>query len=169
MTRQCILFVIAAFLNIATASLAQEQPPSQPPPAVTRVEARKEVVVNWTLGDQMWLFKDILMTYEPVRGYLEPGVDPVGRPGTLAVWKLRTARDLEEGTVRLHEQMRGSPFKVVLLDEDRLVVNPDAPAQITLPSGRAGDTIELRVALPDTEPLKQIKSIRVERRTDVGF
>jgi hypothetical protein len=161
--------VLAALINIAVSSLAQEQPPAAPPTAASRVEAKKEVVVNWTLGDQTWNFREILMTYEPVRGYLEPGVDPTGKPGTLAVWKLRTVKDLEEGAVRLHEQMRGSPFRVVLLDEDRLVVNPDAPAQITLPSGRAGDTLELRVALPETESLKQIKSIRLERRTDVGF
>jgi hypothetical protein len=169
MNGKWIASVFATYWSISAGLVAQEQPPSPPPTALTRVEAKKEVVVNWTLGDQSWSFKEVLMTYEPVRGYLEPGVDPAGRPGTLAVWKLRTAKDMEEGTVRLHEQMRGSPFKVVLLDEDRLVVNPDAPAQITLPSGRAGDTLELRVALPDAEQLKQVKAIRVERRTDVGF
>jgi hypothetical protein len=166
--KQLLTHLGALALVIVAAVCMGQQPPPQPPPSV-KVEAKKEIVVNWTMGEQSWNFRDILSSYEPVTGFMESGVDPSGSPGTLAVWRLRTVKDLEEGAVRLHEQMRGSPFKVVLLDENRIVVNPDAPAQITLPSGRAGDTIELRVGLPDTQPLKQVKSIRVERRTDVGF
>src|SRR5262245_23986835 len=97
------ILVLAAF-GIVGIALAQQQPPP-PPPGVTRIEARKEVVVNWTLGDQAWNFRDILSTYEPVTGFMEAGVDPAGNPGHLAVWRLQTVKDLEEGTVRLYEQM----------------------------------------------------------------
>ena len=168
MKRLLAMCVMVVLLNVAVVLVGQQQPPP-PAPGSVRVEAKKEIVVNWSLGEQVWNFKDVLGAYEPVRGYMESGVDPAGNPGNLAVWRLRTVKDLEEGAVRLHEQMRGSPFKIVLLDEDRIIVNADAPAQITLPTGRAGDTIELRVGLPDTAPLKEVKAIRVERRTDVGF
>ena len=66
--------------------------------------------------------------------------------------------------------MRGSPFKIVLLDKERTVVNAGPiPAQITPVSGKSGDTIELLVGLPDAQLLKDAKTIRVQRRTDVGF
>ena len=73
------------------------------------------------------------------------------------------------GTIAFHSELRGSPFKVVLLDADRTVVNDDAPAQITMPSGKMGDTIDLFVALPEAEKLREVRFIRVERRTKVGF
>jgi hypothetical protein len=156
-----------ASLVFAAAALAQQPPPPQPPPPEPppRVEAKKEVIVNWSLGDQAWSFKDILSAYEPVKGYLEP------RPsqGTLAVWKLRLVRDFESGASTLHSETRGSPFKIVLLDAERTVINPDVHAQITPVSGRMDDTIELYVGLPDAQILKDVKIIRVERRTDVGF
>jgi hypothetical protein len=138
------------------------QQPETPGP---RVEARKEIVINWTLGDQSWNFKEVLAAYEPIRGFIEPR----GRQGTLAVWKMRLTKAFEEGTVALHEQMPGSPFKVVSLDADRTIINPDLPAQITPPSGKMDDTIELLIALPDNSELSKVKSIRIQRRTEVGF
>ena len=36
-----------------------------------RVDARKEVIVNWYLDGQAWLFRDIMTAYEPVKGYQE--------------------------------------------------------------------------------------------------
>ncbi|HEY2414496.1 MAG TPA: hypothetical protein VGI40_19780 [Pirellulaceae bacterium] len=162
------LLLIAASMAVSISAIAQ--PPTPPPPqpidSAPRVDARREVIVRWTLGDQAWNFDDIRTAYEPVRGYLEP------RPnqGTLAVWKLRMIKDFEEGAARLHEEMRGSPFKVVLLDADRTVINPDVPfVQITPVSGKMDDTIELLVGLPDAQILKDVKMIRVQRRTDVGF
>ncbi len=143
----------------------QVQPQQPAAPEAQRIEARKEVIVNWTLGDQAWNFRDVLNSYEPVKGYLEPH----GNEGYIAVWKLRLVRELEPGAAKHHEEMLGSPFKVVLLDGDRTVVDSDAPAQITTPVGaKADDTIELRVGL-DAQSLKNTRVIRVQRRTEVGF
>jgi hypothetical protein len=164
-----VLMISAFFLlGLAAVAMAQQPPPQQqpPPPAeAQRIEARREVIVNWTLGDQAWNFRDVLSAYEPVKGYLEPH----GREGYIAVWKLRLVRELEPGAAKHHEEMLGSPFKIVLLDGDRTVVDSDAPAQITTPVGaKADDTIELRIGL-DAQSLKNTKVIRVQRRTEVGF
>jgi len=159
---------LALLLLAAPPAFAQLPPPPAPQPAETspRVDARREVIVRWTLGDQAWNFDDIRTAYEPVRGYLEPPRNQ----GTLAVWKLRMVKDFEDGASRFHEQIPGSPFKVVLLDADRTVINPDLPpVQITPVSGKMDDTIELLVGLPDAQILKDVKMIRVQRRTDVGF
>jgi hypothetical protein len=163
-----MLLAVAVLFAILSSSFAQLPPPPapQPPESPPRTEARREVLIRWTLGDQVWLFDDVRTAYEPVKGYLEP------RPnqGTLAVWNLRLVKDLEAGAARLHEDMRGSPFKVALLDAERTVINPDVPAvQITPVSGKMGDTIELLVGLPDDQILKDVKMIRVQRRTGVGF
>jgi hypothetical protein len=160
-------FLLAAAVAgcIAFKAFAQQPPPQPPSPEQQRVEARKEVIVNWTLGDQAWSFREVMATYDPVRGYLEPHPNQ----GFVAIWKLRLARDLEEGAAKLHEETLGSPLRIVLLDADRSVIDNDAPAQITTPVGaKTDDTIELRVGL-DGDALKRCKLIRVHRRTDVGF
>src|SRR5438067_10494635 len=158
------LTILTAIFWLSAAGPAAAQQP-QPPTEPQRLEARKEVIVNWTLGDQAWNFRDVLNTYEPVKGYLESH----GNEGHIAVWKLRLVRELEQGAAKHHEEMLGSPFKVVLLDADRTVVDSDAPAQITTPVGaKADDTVELRVGL-DAQSLKNTKVIRVQRRTEVGF
>ena len=163
MKRHLAVVAVLALLCVVAAVMAQqEQPPTEAP---VRVEARKDVVVNWTLGDQFWNFKDIQTAYEPVKGYLEPR----GSQGVLAVWKLRLVKDFEAGASRLHEETRGSPFKIVLFDAEQTVIDADLPAQITMISGKMGDTIELLVGLPDTQKLKDAKMIRVQRRTNVGF
>jgi hypothetical protein len=161
MKRPYTLLAAIACLNMASLSLAQQQP------AEARVEAKKEVTVtiNWTLGEQAWNFKEILSTYEPVKGYLEPR----GNQGTLAVWKLRLVKDLEPGAAKLHEEIRNTPFQVVLLDADRTVIDADAPVGITMVTGKMDDTIELYVTLPEDAKLKQVKLVRVQRRTNVGF
>ena len=169
------MFVTAAALSIAAHSAAQQpllppQPAQAQQPAPPRIDARKEVTVKWTLGDQVWIFDDILSAYEPVKGWLEPpGTQGVTPTGNLADWKLRLTKDFEAGAIAFHSEVRGSPFKVVLLDADRTVINDDAPAQITMPSGKMGDTIDLYVALPDASKLREVRFIRVERRTKVGF
>src|SRR5438094_10600127 len=161
MRRPVIVFTAILWLGATAIALAQQQQPAEP----QRVEARKEVIVNWMLGDQAWNFRDVLSTYEPVKGYLESH----GNEGFIAVWKLRLVRELELGAAKHHEEMLGSPFKVVLLDADRTVVDSDAPAQITTPVGaKADDTIELRIGL-DAQSLKGARVIRVQRRTEVGF
>jgi len=162
MKRRYTLLATIAYLNVASATLAQQQP-AEP----QRIEAKKEVTVtvNWTMGEQAWNFKDILTAYEPVKGYLEPR----GNQGTLAVWKLRLIKDLEPGAAKLHEEIRNTPFKVVLLDADRTVIEADAPIGITMVTGKMDDTIELYVTLPEEAKLKQVKLVRVQRRTDVGF
>jgi len=93
MNRPYFYLVLAALLLTCATSFAQLPPPPAPqPPDAPRVDARREVIVRWTLGDQAWNFDDIRPAYEPVRGYLEP------RPnqGTLAVWKLRMVKDFEK-------------------------------------------------------------------------
>jgi len=181
MKRTNFLVAGLASFTLATATIAQQPvlpplpgppPPPQPvqpaqPEQPQRTEAKKEVVVtiNWTLGDQAWNFKEVSTAYEPIKGYLEPR----GNEGTLAVWKLRLVKDMEEGATKLHEEARGTPFKVVLLDEDRTVINDDMPARMTPVSGRKDDTIELYIALPDAEHLKEVKTIRVQPRLRVGF
>jgi hypothetical protein len=163
MKRHLAMMAAMAWLCLAAAAMAQQEPPTAEPP--TRVEAKKDVVVSWTLGEQAWNFKDILTAYEPVKGYLEPR----GSQGVLAVWKLRLVKDFEAGASRLHEETRGSPFKIVLFDADQTVIDADLPAQITTISGKMGDTIELLVGLPEAQKLKDAKMIRVQRRTNVGF
>jgi hypothetical protein len=150
--------VLALGLSLcAAAQQTQRQP---------RVEAQKtKAADSWTLGDQTWDFRDILAAYEPVKGHIESR----NGGGDLAVWKLRLVRDLEEGAARLHEEMRGSPFKIVLFDAERIVVNPDLPATITPVPVRTDDVIELYVALPERQLLRDVKTIRIQRRTDVGF
>jgi hypothetical protein len=157
------------WLSAAVMAAAQQPQPPQPQPPQPaepqRIEARREVIINWTMGDQAWNFNDLRTTYEPVKGYLESH----GNEGFVAVWKLRLVRELEQGASKHHEEMLGSPFKVVLLDADRTVVDADAPAQITTPVGaKADDTIEFRVGL-DAQALKGTRVIRVQRRTEVGF
>src|SRR5436190_15417317 len=102
------LLCVAASFAVSMSAFAQLPPP--PPPQslepAPRTEARREVIVRWSLGEQAWNFDDIRAAYDPVRGYLEPRQNQ----GTLAVWKLRMVHDFEEGAARLHEEMRGSPF-----------------------------------------------------------
>lgn len=173
MKRQYLLAATAIYWTLVGAVIAQQPTPTPPPPApeVQRIDARKEVTVNWKLidrsrdVDQAWDFKDIQSAYEPVKGYLEPR----GNQGTLAVWKLRLVKDFEVGAAELHEKMVGTPFKIVLLDADRTVINPDLPAKMTVLSGKMDDTIELYVALPEMPLLREVKLVRVQKRTDVGY
>jgi hypothetical protein len=158
-----ILAFIMGLTLVARAGAQQAQP--QPSETAPRIEAKREVIVNWTLGDQSWNFNDIRTAYEPIKGYLEPR----GSQGHLAVWKLKLVKDLEQGAAKFHEETRGSPFKIVLLDAERTIINPDLPAQITPVSGKMDDTIELYVALPEAHILKDVKTVRVQRRTDIGF
>jgi hypothetical protein len=160
------LLALLLLLCLATVLAAQQPPQPQPPEAPPRVDARKEVVVNWTLGDQAWVFRDILATYEPVKGYLD---FQTGQAKVLAVWTLRLTRDMETGAVELQNRMPGSPFKISLLDADRVLIDDKIEPTITPITGKAGDSIELYVPLSPSQ-LKEVKTIRVERRgSNVGF
>ena len=131
-----------------------------------RIEGRKgDNEEVWTLNDRTWDFKDVMTAYAPAKGHVEVREGQ----GQLAVWRLTLAKDFEEGTQRLHEEMRGSPFRVVLLDANRTVINQDVPGSITPVPARMGDSVEFYVALPSDNILKDVKYIRVQRRTDVGF
>jgi hypothetical protein len=166
MNRVCVLFLILLCGNAASLAIAQQQPPAPAPEPPSRIDAKKEVIVNWSLGDQAWIFKDISSAYEPVKGYLEPRTD---QAGFLAVWKLRLVKDVEDGAAKLHSEMRGSPFKIVLLDEYRTIINQDMSGEITPVSGKMDDTIELFIRLPDAQALRDVKLIRLQPRTQVGF
>lgn len=154
--RLCIA-VIAVVMGLGITSAASAQPP--------RSEAQQRQTDSWALGDQVWDFKDVLTAYAPVKGRFETGENAA----PLIVWKLQLVRDMDDGAARLHEELRGSPFKIVLLDAERAVINPDVQARITPVPAKAGDVIEMVVAMPDRDLLKQVKYIRVQRRTDVGF
>jgi hypothetical protein len=155
MNRLAMLAVAGIMLAAWGAVLAQQ--PAAP------IEAKKEIIVNWTLGDQAWDFKAILSAYEPIKGYIDPAKNE-------AVWTFQLVKDFQKGEVELHETKKGTPFRPVFLNAERAVMAKDAPVEITPISGKMGDTIQMIVHLPDAESLAAIKYIRIERRdTNVGF
>jgi hypothetical protein len=155
--------VIAAFagmLLLVLGAISAQQRPADAPPLV---EAKKEVIVNWTLGGQAWDFKPILTAYEPVKGSFDPITNK-------ATWTLQLVKDFQKGDAQLHQNKKGTPFQPIFLNVDRTVMAKDAPVEITAISGKMGDTIQMDVTLPDPETLAAIKYIRIDRRdTNVGF
>jgi hypothetical protein len=154
---------LAAMLAIAVLvamgfAVAQQRPADAPPV----LEAKKEVIVNWTLGGQAWDFKAVMGVYEPVKGVFEP---LTGK----ATWTLQIVKDLEPGAAALHNETPGTPFKPVLLTAEKAVMALDAKVEMTAVTGKTGDTIQIDVKLPEKETLDAVKLIRVERRTNVGF
>jgi hypothetical protein len=137
------------------------QPAAQPPPPAPVVEAKKRVIVTWTLGEQEWDFNDVLSAYEPVKGVFDPNIHH-------AIWTLELAKDLLPGEVTLHQQEEGTPFKVVLLDAERVPLAVGAAVTVSPISGKKGDRIIATFAVaPDV--MKIVKTVRVQRRTKVGF
>jgi hypothetical protein len=157
MNRHVVAGLAAVWLGMAGASQAQQRPVDAPP----LVEAKKEQVV-YALGGQLWEFKQILTAYEPIKGVFEPLTNE-------AIWTLQLVKDFQPGEVGLQRELAGSPFRPVLLDADRGVIAADAPVEISEITGKQGDTIRMIVHLPDEEILAQVKTIRIERRTQVGF
>jgi hypothetical protein len=156
--KRLIAAVLAfAWLSATGVAIGQQRPADAPP-----IVDGKKVSMIWTLGDQIWEFKDTLSVYEPVKATF----DPLTRK---AVWMLELVKDLDAGTVALHQETRGTPFKPVLLNADRTVIPADAVVEITTISGKMGDTVSMTVQLPDKETLATVKLIRVELRTKVGF
>lgn len=158
------LFAILVAALVPVSATAQEQPPTAPqdapaeeaPPAV---EPEEEL---WTLGDQQWDFSEVGAIYLPVKGTLDPAA------GT-ATWTLEVARNLSRGEATMHSAVPGSPFRMVLLDDEKAAVVSDLQATITPITGKVGDRVRVTVKLPKAQVLERVKLIRVERRTNVGF
>ena len=142
-----------------TAQAQQPQPQLQEPEPL--VEATKQE--TWTLGDQQWDFKDVATAYQPVKATLNP------KTGA-AEWMLEIVKELAAGEAGLHENTEGSPFKVVLLDADKIVLAAEPEVRFASKlTGKQGDKVKIVVQLPMAEELSQAKLVRIERRTKVGF
>jgi hypothetical protein len=115
----------------------------------------------WSLGDQEWDFTAVTTVYMPVKGTLDDAT------GT-AVWTLEIARSLSSAEAAAQGSITGSPFKPVLLDEERVMLTDSALVQMSPISGRIGDRVKVTFQLPKGE-LSRVKSVRVERRTPLGF
>lgn len=166
------LFAILFAALIAPFAAAQEEPPVAPQAPVPEapvpqppgsegpvIEPDEEL---WTLGDQQWDFSEVGAIYLPVKGTLDPAA------GT-ATWTLEIARDLSRGEATMHSAVPGSPFRLVLLDDEKTAVVGDLQATITPITGKAGDRARVTVKLPKAQVLERVKLVRVERRTNVGF
>ncbi|MDX1948530.1 MAG: hypothetical protein SFU86_24300 [Pirellulaceae bacterium] len=129
-----------------------------PPPT----EAIKSDGGAWTLGGQAWEFKAIESLYSPLTGAIDP------KTGA-AVWTLEITRELNSAEAAAQSSILDSPFRPVLLDGEKTVVATDARVKITPVSGKLGDRVRMTVQLPKAEVLGTVKTIRVERRTQLGF
>jgi hypothetical protein len=144
-----------------------EEPPAtvpDPQPTLDRPadEDNDEPATVWMLEDREWDFGEVAVVYQPVRGiYLTETRS--------TVWMLELVRDLFPGEAGLHTSMAETPFRLVLLDEDRTVVEATLPLKLTPVTGKQGDRVLLSILLPDDDSLDTVKSIRVQRRTQVGF
>ena len=142
-------------LVVAGSVVAQQPEPQE------LVQATKQE--TWTLGEQVWDFKDVATVYSPVKGALNPKTGAVE-------WTLEIVKELAPGEVGLHETTEDSPFKLVLLDAEKLAL--DAETRVGFASkltGKSGDKVKIVVHLPKDEVLSQAKLIRIERRTKIGF
>jgi hypothetical protein len=186
MNRLIAIVVTGLLASVIQVAVAQQplQPPAQeqavqpppPQPPAPAVEARKQVVVTWTLGDQEWDFKDVLSVYEPVSGTLELNRGPQVPAGGLldphagqAVWTFELAKDLLPGEVQLHKETEGSPFKAVLLDAERVPLEAEMQMTFSRITGKKGDRVKVQFVLPPADVFKLIKTIRIERRIKIGF
>lgn len=171
MKRLFALVLVGGGLCVVNLAGAQEQPGlgqlgGQPPaiaqPLLPVIEAKKQVVVTWTLGEQHWDFSEVQNTYDPVSGSLDLNRGE-------ATWTFEQARNMLEGEVVVHTQTEGSPFKAILLDADKVALGADMHIQFTKITGKKGDKLKAIFVLPPPEVLKLTKYIRIERRTKVGF
>jgi hypothetical protein len=175
MTRKLVLILAIGSPLLAAAWAQQPEQPGPPPPPTpipaaptpTRVEAKAQVIINWTLGNETWDFSEVMSVFEPIKGYLEIPSDKNELPK--AVWTLRLVKNLDEGTVKLYENE--NPFKVTIFDADRTRIDraPQQVMKITPIPNRAGDTITMAIAMPDPPLLNEIRYVRVEPATNVGF
>ena len=115
-----------------------------------------------TLGDQTWDFRQLAAAYKPLKGEFELKTGQ-------AVWTLELMKDLSEGEVAVHSATQGSPFRAVLLDADKVLVSGDVRIKLGGISGKAGDAVRVTLLMPAAEKLAQVKTVRIERRTQIGF
>jgi hypothetical protein len=159
----CVALVLVAWLH--SAARAQEVPPAPPLPPEAEVsppagDEAPNLVME--LGDQRWDFIDVFTAYRPVKGAHNPATN-------MTVWTLELVKPLVTGEALLHETIDGSPFRPVFLDEEKIVLQSDAAVQITPVAGQPGDRLRMTVELPPAEIMKDVRHIRIERRTRVGF
>jgi hypothetical protein len=134
-----------------------EQPPlpmaaeeSEPPPTL------------WRLNELEWDFAEVAAVYQPVKGTFDAST-------RTASWTLELVRDLLPGEAGFHTATRGTPFRPVLLDAERVVVSFDAKVALSPISGTLGDRVVMTVQLPEGAALANAARVRIERRTEVGF
>jgi hypothetical protein len=163
---------LLATVLIGSSLLTQpNQPPAPPAPAaqnervpaedVPLVEAAKEE--TWTLGEQQWNFKDIATAYQPVKGTYN------AKTG-VAEWTLELVKELSAGEIAILGSAEGSPFKIVLFDEEQLALDDEPTLKLSSRlTGKPGDKVKVAVQLPMADTLGKVRLVRVERRTKIGF
>jgi hypothetical protein len=150
-----VMACLLAFLGIGISGLlAQDQPRPES-------EADQREWLH-TLGDQTWDFRQLAAAYKPLKGEFDLKTGQ-------AVWTLELMKDLSEGEVAVHSATQGSPFRAVLLDADKVLVSADVRIKLGGISGKAGDAVRVTFLMPAAEKLSQVKTIRIERRTQIGF
>jgi hypothetical protein len=145
---------LIACLASATILLAQEPTPDAP-------ELNEQEWLH-KLGDQTWDFRQLATTYKPLKGELDPATNR-------AVWTFELMRNLTPGEVAVHAATPGSPFKPVLLDEEKVALKGNVRVRLGENSGKAGDAVRATFQLPMPDDLAKVKLIRVEKRTEIGF
>jgi hypothetical protein len=154
MLRAAPLAAAVVFCPVLVVSLLAQEP-------APTIDATKQE--TWTLGDQQWDFKDIATAYQPVKGTLNP------KTGA-AIWTLEIVKDLAPGEVGTQENIEGSPFKLMLLDDEKIAVPGKPRVKLeTKITGKMGDKIKIAVQLPMADVLGKVRLVRVERRTKIGF
>jgi hypothetical protein len=161
--------VLAAVL-IGSSLLNQANQPATPPapPAPAAMEAEVPLVEaakqeTWTLGEQQWDFKDIATAFQPVKGTYN------AKTG-MAEWTLELVKELSAGEIATLGNTEGSPFKIVLFDEEKLALDDEPkPKFASRLTGQPGDKVKVAVQLPMAEALGKVRLVRVERRTKIGF
>jgi hypothetical protein len=152
--------------SILPAARAQQEispiPPVPPAPEAPPLAGDGAPNLIRELGDQRWDFIDIFTAYLPVKGTLDS-------TNNTAVWTLELVKPLVVGEALLHETIEDSPFRPVFLDEEKVVLQSDSRVQITPVAGQTGDRLRMVVELPSPEIMKDVRHIRIERRTRVGF
>ncbi|MEX2173164.1 MAG: hypothetical protein WD872_02305 [Pirellulaceae bacterium] len=133
---------------------------AQEPGATAPIEATRQEI--WTLGDQVWDFQDVATVYRPVKGAFDP-------QSGVAVWTFELVKQLSAGEAGMHSVAEESPFKPVFLDAEKITLQGDALVRITEVSGTPGDRLRMTMQLPPADVLAQVKTIRIQRRTNIGF
>jgi hypothetical protein len=154
-----------ALASLVSSAGAQDIPPTPPmAPAASAEPPSGAEAANLVmeLGEQRWDFIDVFTTYRPVKGALNPATNT-------AIWTLELVRPLVPGEASFHESIESSPFRPVFLDEEKVVLQTDSPVQITPVVGQPGDRLRMTIELPPAEIMKDVRHIRIERRTRVGF